>query len=80
MHDYGDHSYRHSTCHTASACHYHSENIPIWGQLGYYNQKQNKDFLPPSAPNLVIERETYMTYSCFAATLAHMKATLLCVH
>ena len=37
----------------------------------FYNQKQNKvlyvnmenmDFLPPSAPNLVFDRETYMAY------------------
>ena len=59
-------------CHTASASNYPSENIiinTIWGQSLYYNQKQTKvlsfnmekmAFLPPSAPYVIFERETYM--------------------
>ena len=55
-HDFRNHSYR---CQTASACNYPSENILIWGQPDYYNQKQYKvlslnmekmDFLAPCAP------------------------------
>jgi len=75
MHYFRDHSYR--QCHTASACNYTSENKTInsiWGESDYYNQKLNRDLsfnigetasLPPSAPSLVFERNTYTAYYIF---------------
>ena len=59
---------------TASACTYSSENIAIWGCLGTSRLLQpttkqaltinmeKMEFLPPSDPSLVFERETYMAY------------------
>ena len=62
MHDFRDHSYRKTATLFLFIINLRKT---IWGYLGTARllqpkTKQKMDFLPPSAPNLVFERETYI--------------------